>query len=250
VFPGAALNEDAVPGVETLEFTRSSSVPARAFPYVDDAALDAIVAPPATSTANNPALAQAWQRVREGLGATIGSIVLPETACRRGASSFIASGPVGTWFKPFDATVFTSRWGTSAAQQSCRVGTVGQLADGGLYDPHVPPVDIRPQAFPNSIELDSTDLLPVAILSTADFDATRIIPASVRLAGSSLQGKTRSLGPVKVWRQDVNGDARRDLLVEFRIAKLELGATDLVADVWGWTWDLEPFAGSDLIELQ
>jgi hypothetical protein len=145
--------------------------------------------------------------------------------------------------------VFTGRWGSSAAQQTCRVETVAQLADGGLYDPDVAPVDIRPDVFPNSIDRDSTELLPVAILSTPDFDATRIIPASVRLAGSSLQGKAE-VGPRKVWRRDVNGDGRRDLLVEFATAKLELRDTDLVADVWGWTFDLEPFVGSDLIELQ
>jgi hypothetical protein len=250
VFPGTAVDEDATPGVDSITFARSSADVAATFPYVDDSALDAIVAPPPASTRNNPALAQTWLRVRNALGATTGSIVLPETACRRGASAFIASGPVGAAFTPFDATAFTSRWGTSAAHQSCRVGTVEQLADGGLYDTHVAQIDIQPQVFPNPLELDSTDLLPVAILSTADFDATRIVPASVSLAGSSFQGKTHHLGPLKVRRQDVNGDGRRDLLVEFRISKLEVGETDLVADVWGWTWDLEPFVGSDLIELR
>ena len=249
VFPGTALNEDAIPGVEKLAFARSSGEPALAFPYVDDPALDAIVAPPATATQNNPLLAQAWLRVRNALGATTASIVLPETACRRGASSFIASGPVGTAFTPFDASVFTGRWGTSAAQQACRVETVAHLADGGLYDSDFVPVDIRPDVFPNSIDRDSAELLPVAILSTPDFDAMRIIPASVRLAGSSLQGKA-DVGPRKVWRRDVNGDGRRDLLVEFATPKLELRDTDLVADVWGWTFDLRPFAGSDLIALQ
>jgi hypothetical protein len=249
VFPGAALDEDAIPGVEKLAFARSSGVPALAFPYVDDPALDAIVAPPPTQTQNNPLLAQAWLRVRTALGATTGSIVLPETACRRGASSFIAAGPVGAAFTPFDAAVFTGRWGTSAAQQTCRVETVAQLDDAGVYDSRVAPVDIRPDVFPNAIDRDSPELLPVAILSTAHFDAMRVIPASVRLAGSSLQGKA-DVGPRKVWRRDVNGDGRRDLLVEFAPTKLEIGDTDLVADVWGWTFDLQPFVGSDLIELQ
>mgnify|MGYP003576875436 CR=1 FL=1 len=249
VFPGTASNEDAIPGVEKLAFARSSGDPALAFPYVDDPVLDAIVAPPPTSTLNNPALAQTWLRVRDALGATTGSLVLPETACRRGASSFIASGPVGTAFTPFDASVFTGRWGTSAAQQACRVETVAHLADGGLYDPAIAQADIRPDVFPNSIDRESTELLPVAVLSTPDFDATRIIPASVRLAGSSLQGKAE-VGPRKVWRRDVNGDGRRDLLVEFATPKLEFRDTDLVADVWGWTFDLRPFVGSDLIALQ
>jgi hypothetical protein len=53
-----------------------------------------------------------------------------------------------------------------------------------------------------------------------------------------------------VWRRDVNGDGRRDLLAEFATDKLEIRDTDLVADVWGWTFDLEPFVGSDLIALQ
>lgn len=250
VFPGAALDEDGVPGAEKLAFARSSGAPALAFPYVDDAALDAIVAPPPTPTDNDPALAQAWLRVRNALAATTGSIVLPEAACRRGASTFIAAGPVGTAFAPFDAAAFTSRWGTSGAHQSCRVQAVAELAADRLYDSHVAPVDIRPDVFPNEIDASSEDLLPVAILSTPKFDATRIVPGSISLAGSSRQGKTHYLGPQKVRRQDVNGDGRRDLLVEFLAARLELGETDVVADVWGWTWDLEPFVGSDLIELR
>jgi hypothetical protein len=250
VFPGTASDEDATPGVEKLAFARLSGDPALAFPYVDDPVLDTIVAPPPTATQNNPALAQTWLRVRDALGATTGSIVLPETACRRGAFSFISSGPVGTAFVPFDAAAFAGRWGTAAAHQTCRVAAVGPLAKSGLYDSNVVQVDIRPDVFPNSIDRASTDVLPVAILSTKDFDATKIIPATVRLAGSSLQGQTNDRAPVGVRRQDVNGDARRDLVLEFAISKLEFRDTDLVADVWGWTWELEPFVGSDLIALQ
>lgn len=248
VFPGTARNDDTLPGVDTLAFAHSTGAEALAFPYVDDPGLDLIVAPPSTSTQGNPALAEAWLRVRNALGATTGSIVLPETACRRGAFTFIASGPVGTWFAPFDAPTFLERWGSSAAHQTCRIETADRLIDRGLYDPSSVPIDIQPQNFPNVIDLGSTSLLPVAILSTAGFDATRIIPWSVNLAGSSLQGKAHHLRPVKARRHDVNGDGRRDLLVEFRIHKLEFG-DDLVADVWGWTWDLRPFAGSDIVDL-
>jgi hypothetical protein len=248
VFNGVAEDRDGLPGVDTLTFPRSAGPPSLAFPYVDDPSLDAIAFPPPTPTEHNPALAQAWDRVRGALGAATGSIVLPETACRRGGSSFVIQGPVGAWFTPFDEQAFADAWGSSAAHQTCRVGHIDGLASDGLYDVSVVAIDVQPEQFPNVVDLASTSRLPVAILSTPGFDATRVVPGSLKLAGASRQGATGKR-PARVRRQDVNGDGRTDLVAEFEIAEVSIAAHDLVLDLWGRTRGGSPFTGSDTVVL-
>jgi hypothetical protein len=249
IFNGSALDTDAVPGVDTVTFARTNSPDALAFPYVDDPALDAILAPPPVSTQNNVPLATRWDRVRHALGARTGSIVLPETACRRGGFTFISQGPVGTWFRPFDELAFTNAWGSSAAHQTCRAGVMDRLSEEGLYDQTVVQIDVQPRQFPNLIDLNSSDPLLVAVLSTAGFDATRLVPGSLRLAGSSLQGIARTPARVNAREEDVNGDGRADLVVEFEVERLQFRTHDMVAELWGWTKDGRPFSGSDIVKL-
>jgi hypothetical protein len=45
------------------------------------------------------------------------------------------------------------------------------------------PVDIKPTACPNPLNVRSKGVLPVAILGTEDFDVTEVDPSSVRLEG-------------------------------------------------------------------
>jgi hypothetical protein len=249
IFNGNALDTDAMPGVDTVTFARTSGPDALAFPYVDNPALDAILAPPPVSTQNNAALATRWTRVRDELGARIGSIVLPETACRRGGFTFISQGPVGAWFRPFDEHAFTNAWGSSATHQTCRAAVLDRLSEEGLYDQTVVAIDIQPQQFPNVVDLNSPDPLLVAILSTAGFDATHVVPGSLRLAGASLQGIARTPGRVNAREEDVNGDGRADLVVEFEVERLQFRTHDMVAELWGWREDGGPFTGSDMVRL-
>jgi hypothetical protein len=249
IFNGSALDTDAVPGVDTVAFDRTNGPDALAFPYVDDPTLDMILAPPPVSTQNNVPLAARWDRVRHALGARTGSIVLPETACRRGGFTFIGQGPVGAWLRPFDEQAFTNAWGSSAAHQTCRAGVVDRLSEEGLYDQSVVQIDVQPQHFPNLIDLNTSDRLLVAILSTTEFDATRVVPGSLRLAGAGLQGTAPTPGRVDRHGDDVNGDGRADLVVEFEVERLQFTAHDTVAELWGWTNDGRPFTGSDMVRL-
>lgn len=89
----------------------------------------------------------------------------------------------------------------------------------------------------------------MAILSTAGFDATRVVPGSLRLAGASLQGTARTPGRVNARREEINGDGRADLVVEFEVQRLQFRAHDMVVELWGWTEDGGPFTGSDMVRL-
>jgi hypothetical protein len=211
---------------------------------VDDVSLDSHVGLPQPPAALTAAQRTAWVNVRNALGAAVGSIVLPETACRRGGLHFL-----GTAVTPFDEPTFLARWGSSAAHQTCRVQTVDALSAMGLYDETVVTIDVAPGAFPNVIDLDGADRLQVAIFSTAGFDATEIVPWSLRLASATTYGAAGQLALTGVRAQDVNKDGRRDLLVEFKVDRLELIAGDIVVDVWGRTWRNVAFTGSDLVEI-
>lgn len=94
-------------------------------------------------------------------------------------------------------------------------------------------VDVR-QA---SVNLGANGMLPVAIISSATFDATTLNPASVVLgngSGTDTPIAKRKNGRYYTTVQDVNGDGRADLVLQFDIptlvanGDLSLGSTSLV----------------------
>jgi hypothetical protein len=246
--PHSIFNGEFMTGPDRIVFHRTSAS-TTAFPLVDDVSLDTHVGlvPPAASLT----LAQrtAWVNVRNALGATVGSIVLPETACRRSGLHFLGTGPVGTAVNPFDEPTFLTRWGSSAAHQTCRVQTVEALSALGLYDETVVTIDVLPETFPNVVTIGAGGRLDVAILSTAGFDATEIVPGSLRLASASSYGGADHAGDTRARPVDVNGDGRADLLVELDIDRLRLNPGDIIVDLWGMTRRGVAFSGSDLVEI-
>lgn len=244
--PVSIFNGEAVG--DGLRFPQAGSASTSRIPYVDDPVLDQLLGP-SFETQGNAALVERWVAVRQALAAATGSIVLPETACRRGRFVFISQGPIGAQFLPFDEPAFLGRWGSSAAHQSCRVQSADGLAAEGLYDPTVVTIDIRPHEFPNVVDLQVPGSLPVAILSTAGFDATGVVPGSLRLAGASLGGAAEHPGDIGARTEDVNGDGRPDLVVEFPVERLGFSRHDVVADLWGQTRRGTPFGGADLVQL-
>ena len=238
-------------------FPQSDGGSSLVFPFVDHPKFDTYTQntwPDPAKTGDDPVWLAAFTNVQTSLGARVDSVFLPETACRRGAFVLLDS-PGGTWFVPFDEPTFLGLWGSSAAQQLCRVGAVSDRIAEGLYDPTVVPVDILPDQFPNTIDLSSPEKLPVAILSTSGFDATQVNPWTVKLAGASLQGFTghhyryhcRAGGRAR--EEDVNGDGLLDLVVHFRVKTLRFHPSDVIADLWGKTRDGTPFGGTDVVEV-
>ena len=244
--PQSIFNGEVKTGPDRIEFRRTSP-PATSVPYVDDLSIDTYIQPP--PIVPNAALRTAWTRVRTALGATIGSIVLPETQCRRAGFHFSGTGPVGTKVTPFDEVTFLARWGSSAAYQSCRVQTVETLSAAGFYDETEVTIDVHPDAFPNVVSAGQDGRLRVAILSTAGFDATDIVPGSLRLASATMFGAAANPGATHAQDADVNGDGRTDLLVEFRVDRLNLNPGDIIVDVWGRTRGGKAFTGTDLVQI-
>ena len=246
--PNSFFNGEFFTNPDRIVFHRTSPS-TTGFPLVDDVSLDthAGLTPPAGPL--TAAQRTAWNNVRAELGATVESMVLPETACRRAGLHFLGTGPVGTAITPFDAAAFLARWSTQAAHQTCRVRTVETLAARGLYDETVVIIDVRPETFPNVIDAAAGGKVSVAIFSTAGFDATEIVPGSLRLASARTFGAADHPASTHGQATDVNGDGRPDLLVEFRLDRVQLVPGDVVVDLWGRTRGGVTFSGSDLVEV-
>jgi hypothetical protein len=74
---------------------------------------------------------------------------------------------------------------TSAVQFSCNKASIGpgQYAIRFAHLPKPVPVDIKPRACPNRLDVDSHGVLHVAILGTSDLDVTTIDPKTVTMGG-------------------------------------------------------------------
>ena len=93
-------------------------------------------------------------------------------------------------------------------------------------------VDIKPESFPNSINLDSNGVIPVSILSTGDFDATNIDPLTVKF-GPGGATEVHDKGHI----EDVNGDGLLDLSLHFDTAETGIQEGEVSASLVGKTLD-------------
>ena len=108
-------------------------------------------------------------------------------------------------------------------------------------------VDIKPNEFPNSINLGSNGVVPVAIFSTPQFDATTVDPTSVALAGAKV--KLKGKGTPMASLQDVNQDGLMDLVVHVSTEALELTGTDVRAFLEGRTFGNRAVIGIDTLRV-
>jgi lysophospholipase L1-like esterase len=72
------------------------------------------------------------------------------------------------------------------------------------------PVDVKPGSDVNPINAGSTGMTPVALLTTDALDATTIDASTLRLGPKSAQAT-----PPHVHQEDVNGDGKLDLMLQF-----------------------------------
>jgi hypothetical protein len=108
-------------------------------------------------------------------------------------------------------------------------------------------VDIKPGAFPNTINLASNGTVPVAVVSTVEFDAATVDPRTVTLAGAPV--RRHGNGAPMASLEDANGDGLLDLVVHVEAGSLQIppGATEAVLK--GNTYDGAAIQGTDSIEV-
>lgn len=85
-------------------------------------------------------------------------------------------------------------------------------------------IDIKPNSYPNCINLGSHGVVPVAILSTAEpeFDATLIPADTVFLAGSGVRVRGKG-NKYLASEEDIDGDGLLDLVVKVETENLDPG---------------------------
>jgi hypothetical protein len=101
-------------------------------------------------------------------------------------------------------------------------------------------IDIKPDGYPNSINLKSKGVVPVAVLTTDWFDASTVDPTTVGFVGAQ---------PLRWTMEDVDGDGDLDLLFHFRTQELNLDETSTEAALTGTTYGGQLIGGKDTVNI-
>jgi YVTN family beta-propeller protein len=109
------------------------------------------------------------------------------------------------------------------------------------------PIDIKPNSFPNSINIGSNGSVPVALLSTTTFDAITVNPSTVTLASAPV--RLRGNGTSMSSFQDVNGDGLLDLVIHVSTEALQLSVVDTEAVLEGRTHNGMRIRGTDSVRI-
>ena len=109
-------------------------------------------------------------------------------------------------------------------------------------------VDVKPDSSNNVVPLQANGVIPIAILTTDAFDAASVDPASVCF-GSANDPTTRDCSAKQGTGhlQDVNGDARPDLLLQYETQQTGIRSGDTQAWVTGQTYNGVSIEGCDRI---
>jgi hypothetical protein len=102
-------------------------------------------------------------------------------------------------------------------------------------------IDVKPPDDPPSINPQSNGLLPVAILSTATFDAKLVDPRSVRFGPKGASAVQSAL-------EDVNGDGKLDLVLQFTTNKTGIASDNTQVCLTGTTTNGVSIVGCDTIK--
>lgn len=108
-------------------------------------------------------------------------------------------------------------------------------------------MNIKPDSYPNSINLGSNGVVPVAIFGSATFDVRKINPITIKLANASVKLKGNSQPIISY--SDVNGDGFTDISVNVTTEALQLTANDVKANLEAQLLNGIIIKGSDSIRI-
>jgi hypothetical protein len=124
--------------------------------------------------------------------------------------------------------------------EGCDIGAVEKERITGVTIDVI--LDIKPNRFPNNINLRSKRNISVAILTTEDFDATTVDPLSVEFGPN---GAVEAHG--RGHKRDANRDGKKDLVLHFKTQETGIQCGDATASLTGETFDGNLIQGSDTI---
>jgi len=104
-------------------------------------------------------------------------------------------------------------------------------------------IDIKPDGFPNCINLKSKGLTPVVILGSTVFNVKTVNPATIKFAGIPVALKKN--GESFTSFEDVNGDNITDLVLHFDTTKFLLNGNETSAALTGNLFSGRSIKGSD-----
>lgn len=99
---------------------------------------------------------------------------------------------------------------------------------------------IKPENYPNSINLKSNGVIPVAVLTNYDFDVNNIDPATVTFADAY---------PLRWSMEDVDDDGDTDMIFHFKTKELDLDENSTEATLTGETKTGQLFEGTDSVNI-
>ena len=146
-----------------------------------------------------------------------------------------------------------------AAQPDGKVVVAGGTRDGttsdfalarfqGAATPITITVDVKPESSDNVLPLNANGVVPVAILTTPSFDASTVAPASVCFGSATDPSKRDCTEKHATGHlEDVNGDARPDLLLHYETPQTGIAPADTHACLTGKTQNGVPIQGCDRI---
>src|SRR5262249_42234017 len=115
------------------------------------------------------------------------------------------------------------------------------------------PMDIKPGAFPNSINLKANGVLAVAVLTTPGFDARTVATADLSTIRFGDVGVAARVSPLRAALEDVDGDGDADLVLHFSVPEIKdagaLVAGSTAAELTGLTTAGQPVRGVDSVRI-
>ena len=108
-------------------------------------------------------------------------------------------------------------------------------------------IDIKPDGFPNSINLSNNGIIPVAILSSPTFNAPSQVDIGTLTFGKN--GNEPSLAKCSSQQEDVNGDGRLDLVCAFTTQATGFQSGDTMGTLKGKTVTGQLISGTDSVRI-